>query len=305
MCVIPGSEADELAHRHIDELTAALLNSDDPELLFQRGHANKQVGHLNAALEDLTRVVRHPEADFGLRGRAHYFLGVCYRRTGDLAAAITSADLAVEHEPGNASVVGHRGYIRSMLGLHDDAMVDYDLALTLSPHLGITYAFRGNGWFWQAEYQRAVDDYDRLIEEHYDDLLFKIFHDRAAARLMLGDIAGAIDDLDRAEVLRPTDPWYPLDSRSLGLSAFAHLVAGDLTSCAVDLEASELLGTSPVAAVTRALLGARTGDCGALHDLTAVAVRHCAEGPLEGLQLVAELIDDPIAFLPRLQPLIG
>lgn len=49
MCIIPGSQSDELAHRHIEELTEALLINETPQLLFERGHANKQVGHLNAA----------------------------------------------------------------------------------------------------------------------------------------------------------------------------------------------------------------------------------------------------------------
>lgn len=305
MCIIPGSQSDELAHRHIEELTEALLINETPQLLFERGHANKQVGHLNAALEDLTRVVRHPQADADLRARAHYFLGVCHRRKGNLDAALVSADIAVELDRGNASVLGHRGYIRSMLGLHESALADYAEALRLAPHLGVTYAFRGNGWFWQGEYALAMADYDRLISEHGDDLLFKIFHDRAAARLMMRDVRGAIDDLDRAEAMRPSDPWYPMDSRPLALRALAHLVAGDLAKCADDLHESEHLGTNVIAVVTKALLDARAGRQGSLRELTAVAVCWHVDGPIGGVQMVAGLIDDPTAFLPRLSPLIG
>jgi tetratricopeptide (TPR) repeat protein len=305
MCLIPGSEADELAHRRIEALTDEILLSDDPGLLYRRGHANKQVGHLNAALEDLTRVIKHPEADFDLLGRAHYFLGVCHRRKGNLVAALQSADLAVEHDPHNASVVSHRGYIRSILDMHDLALADYDEALRLAPDLGVTYAFRGNGWFWQGEYQLALDDYDTLIDEYGDDLSFKAFHDRAAARLMLGNYLGALDDLDQAELRRPNDPWYPLDSRPLGLRAFASLVSGDIERCAIDVAASEQLGTNPVTAVTKALLGAQTGDRSGLLELAASIMQQHIDGPVSGLQVIAGLIDDPTAFLPQLQPLIG
>lgn len=305
MCVIPGSQSDERAHRRIEDITQALLAGETPRLLFERGHAHKQVGHLNAALDDLTRVITHPEADTGLRGRAHYFLGVCHRRTGNLSAAMASADMAVELDPGNASVIGHRGYIRSMLGWHELALADYAEALRLAPHLGVTYAFRGNGWFWQGEYELALADYGSLISEHRDDLLFKVFHDRAAARLMMHDVRGAIDDLDRAEELRPTDPWYPMDSRPLALRAFAHLVDGDLKKCAGDLHESRHLGTNPIGSVTEALLGARLGDQDSLRKLTALAVREHANGPIGGVQMIAELIDDPTSFLPQLSPLIG
>ena len=305
MCVIPGSPSDELAHRHIEALTEALAQHESPQHLLERGHAHKQVGHLNAAVDDLTRVITHPEADTGQRGRAHYFLGVCHRRIGNLDAALASADMAVELDPGNASVIGHRGYIRSMLGRHELALLDYAEALRLAPHLGVTYAFRGNGWFWQGRYELALADYDTLVDNHHDDLLFKVFHDRAAARLMIHDTRGAIADLDRAEQLRPTDPWYPLDSRPLALRAFAHLVEGDLRKCADDLHHSLHLGTNPIGSVTEALLGARTGGQDSLRRLTGVAVCHHADGPIGGVRMVADLIDDPTSFLPQLSPLIG
>lgn len=305
MCVIPGSESDESAHRHIAEITHELAHGVTPQLLFERGHAHKQVGHLRAAVEDLTKVVAHPNADSVVRARAHYFLGVCQRRLGNLPAALASADIAVELDATNASVIGHRGYIRSMLGRHAEALVDYDEALRIAPHLGVTYAFRGNGWFWQGRYELAIVDYDSLIDEHHDDLLFKVFHDRAAARLMVGDVPGAIDDLDRAEAMRPSDPWYPLDSRPLALRAFAHLLDGDLEQCAADLHHSQHLGRNPISSVTGALLDGRQGRSGQLRQLTAAAVRDHAAGPIGGVRMVADLIDDPLTFLPLLSPLIG
>ncbi len=305
MCIIPGSEADSLAHQRIDELTHWVAHDDSPQLLFERGHANKQVGHLAAAVDDFSRVVRDQRSDTALAGRAYYFLGVCHRRRGEVDAAMTAADMAVVLDPGNASVVGHRGYIRSMMGRHTEASADYAEALRLAPHLGVTYAFRGNGWFWQSRYQDAVDDYTQLIDEHGDDLLFKVFHDRAAARLMLGDLTGAIADLDRAEQLRPSDPWYPRDSRPLGLRAFAHLVSGDLGRCAIDLHKSAHLGINDVATITHALLEARLGRCDELRHLLEAALREFAEGPVVAAQLIAQLVDDPISFLPRLTPLIG
>jgi tetratricopeptide (TPR) repeat protein len=305
MCLIPGSEADEAAHRHIDELTDELAHHITPQLLFERGHAHKQLAHLPAAVEDLTRVVRHPQTDAQLRGRAYFFLGVCLRRLGQLEAALHAADHAVELDPSNASVIGHRGYIRSMLGKHTDALEDYAEALRLSPRLGVTYAFRGNGWFWQGEYELALADYDQMIDDNYEDLRFKVFHDRAAARLMVRDLDGALADVDRAEALRPSDPWYPRDARPLALRAFTHLIRGDLDRCATDLHESEHLGQTAIGAITSALLDARGGDFGALRVLTTAAVREHADGPMGGVAMVASLIDDPIPFLPHLSPLIG
>jgi hypothetical protein len=122
---------------------------------------------------------------------------------------------------------------------------------------------------------------------------------------MLGDIPGAIDDLDRAEMMRPNDPWYPLDSRPLALRAFARLLDGDLERCAMDLHHSQHLGENPISLVTGALLDARHGRCESLRHLTDAAIRDHVDGPICGVQMVAELIDDPRRFLPQLTPLIG
>jgi lipoprotein NlpI len=113
------------AHRCIEEVTYALSSHGvTPQLLFERGHAHKQVGHLAAAIDDLSRVITHPLADANLRGRAHHLLAVCHRRTGNLAAALASANVAVELDPSNASLMAHRDEVRSMFGLHPDDLDD-------------------------------------------------------------------------------------------------------------------------------------------------------------------------------------
>lgn len=306
MCVIPGSERDAEAHRRIDDLTEAMrVEGPHPRWLFLRGHAHKQVGHLTAALDDLARVALDPATDPVTLGRAHHYLGVCHRRLGNLDAALAAADRAVEAEPDNGSVIGHRGYIRSMLGEHTAALEDYAEALRLAPHLGVTYAFRANGWFWQGEYAMALEDFDHLIDEYHDELLFKAFHDRAATKVMLGDLDGALTDLETAERLRPDDPWYPRDPRPLALRGWVHLERGELDAADADLHESSHLGPAAVGIVAWALLEARRGRYADLAELGTVLLGAHDGGAAAGATTFVTLLEDPGALLPMLQPLIG
>lgn len=306
MCVIPGSEHDLAAHRDIDVLTV-LLNEGtaSPALRFARGHAHKQLGHLDAALDDLTQVAQTPGVDRGLLGRTQHFRSICLRRLGLLDEALVAADDAVSLDPGSPSTWAHRGYVKSVAGHQATALNDYDRSFAISPDATLTYLFRGNGWAWQREYAKAIADYNHAIDHFDGNLAFSVFHNRGVARLLLGVRVGARVDFDAAELLRPTDPFHPLDPRTLACRGLLNVVEGNLDAASEDLHLSSHLGVASVGVVAWALLEAKRGRTTEVKALGRAFATNHHGGFAAGLQAFTGLVHDPIGFLPEFQPIIA
>ncbi len=302
MCIIPGSEKDAQAHREIDALTAAMAtHGSTAEALYRRGVAHKQLGHLPAAIDDLTVVTRRRQVDRATFGRANHFLAVCLRRTGAPVEALDAAEQALECNPSTPSTWVHRGYLRSILGEHESALDDYERSLELDPTHGLTYIYRGNGWFWQQDYTRALADYDTVIDRFGSQLSFFSFHNRGAVRLMAGDLDGALADLDEAEARRPTDLFRPRSPKPLALRGFARLLRGDLDGADDDLHRSSHLGDDAVGITAWALLEAARGRRSELIELG----RAFREADPDGDRIFATAVARPLSLLPRLQPLVA
>ncbi len=306
MCVIPGSEHDLAEHRRIDELTLSLNgDSASPALRFERGHAHKQLGHLDAALSDLTQVARTPGVDRHLLGRTQHFRAICLRRLGVFDEALQAADDAVSLDPRSPSTWAHRGYVQSAAGCQSAALADYDRSLSLAPHAATTYLFRGNGWAWQRKFVFALEDYDHAIDRFGSDLAFSVFHNRGVARLLSGDRIGARSDFDRAERMRPADLFHPLDPRPLACRGLLNLVEGNLDAADRDLHESSHLGYADAGVVAWALLEAKRGNTAEVTALGRVFAMEHPDGPEVGLLAFAGLVNNPLGFLPELQPIIG
>lgn len=303
MCIVPGSEKDTAAHREIDALTEKMaIHGRSTAALYRRGVAHKQLGHLHAAIEDLSQVSSHVGTDRQLYGRANHFLAVCLRRTGEAVPALDAAERALDCNSATPSTWVHRGYLRSLLGDHDGALGDYDRSLELDPDHGLTFIYRGTGWFWQQDYRAALADYDTVIDRFGPQLSYYSFHNRAAVRLMLGDLDGARADLDVAEARRPSDPFRPLSPKPLALRGLTRLLGGDLDGADDDLHRSSHLGDDAVGVVAWALLEAARGRNDDLVDVGRAL--GAGEGG-EGARLFATAVANPVALLPRLQALIA
>ena len=306
MCVIPGSEHDKAEHRRIDALTAEMQHGEaTPTLLFARGHAHKQLGHLDAALDDLTRVSNINGVERSLRGRTQHFRAICLRRLGVVGEALVAADDAVALDPKSPSTWGHRGYVRSVAGDHSGALGDYDRSMSIEPDSATSYIFRGNGWVWNGDYAKALADYDHVIDRFGADSAYNVFHNRGVARLLYSDQTGARADFNLAERMRPTDPFRPFDPRPLACRGLLNVLEGDLAAADQDLHASSHLGFDAVGVVAWALLESKSGNPTELVALGHAFATDYHEGAVAGLRAFAKAVDTPLSLLAQLQPIIG
>ena len=157
-----------------DDLDAAAVALDDPRLWLLRGQARRQVGDLAGAADDFGRAVeRDPSLATAWTGR-----GLCRRALGDLTGALADFDVALQLEVASASLYINRGLTHKAMAheLPSDearsfleaARDDYDAALALEPGSAVA------------------------------------LNNRGVVRLQLGDVPGAIGDLDAALERNPT-----------------------------------------------------------------------------------------------------
>lgn len=306
MCIVPGSDKDAEAHREIDDLTQSMrTHGVSVQGRYLRGVAHKQLGHLDAALDDLTWVVEQGGVDRDIWGRAQHFRAVCLRRTGHPRAALEAAEGALKCNRNTPSTWVHRGYLHSILGDHGAAHDDYDRSLDIDPDHGLTFIYRGNGWYWQHDLDEAIADYNRVVDIFGDSLAYLTFHNRGVAKLTGGDIAGALEDLNRAERMRPFDPLLPLSPKPLACRGLAHLVVGDLEAAEHDLHESSHLGFDMVGVVAWAALEARRGRPEEMQQFGAALIDGHRDGVAAGMAAYVSVLNDPVTMLPDLHPLMA
>jgi tetratricopeptide (TPR) repeat protein len=108
---------------------------------------------------------------------------------------------ALQHQPANHSVYLNRGLASYRLGNYQAAIADYNAALQLKPDSVPAYYNRGLAYADRENYLEAIADYNRALSQmsQPDSLqLATIYSDRALAYFSLGNLEGAIVDLNQS-----------------------------------------------------------------------------------------------------------
>ncbi|MCI4644247.1 MAG: tetratricopeptide repeat protein [Hyphomonadaceae bacterium] len=101
-----------------------------------------------------------------------------------------------------AATYVNRGIIRMRAGNYDDALSDYDRALSLREDLGAAYLNRGAALILAGDHAAAKAALDRAIELGTNDL-HAAHYNRAIAKEHTGDVPGAYYDFREAAELKP------------------------------------------------------------------------------------------------------
>ena len=96
-----------------------------------------------------------------------------------------------------------RGIVKSALGLHQDAIVAFEIALRLQPNFPEAYAGRGKAKAGLGNHSDAIADYDIAIELKPD--YSQAYSGRGMEKVELGKYTEAIKDYDIAIQLEPDD----------------------------------------------------------------------------------------------------
>ncbi len=85
--------------------------------------------------------------------------------------------------------------------MYEEAIRDYDQAITWNPKFAISYINRGNAKLQMGKYHDAIKDYDLAIS--IDNNLADAYYNRGNAKLQLGNFAEAIADYRNALQISP------------------------------------------------------------------------------------------------------
>ncbi|HEX6188618.1 MAG TPA: tetratricopeptide repeat protein [Pyrinomonadaceae bacterium] len=120
---------------------------------------------------------------------------------GDFAAAIDRFSKAIELKPDWAQAYVERGLARRMHGDLDRAIDDFNEATRLDTrstqnNAGVAQAYTNHGQILATRFELddAITDFDTAIKLFSGDL--RPYYERAQARLLLEDLAGALADYD-------------------------------------------------------------------------------------------------------------
>ena len=126
-----------------------------------------------------------------------------------------------------------RGIVKSALGLHQDAIVAFEISLRLKSDYPEAYAGLGKAKVGLGQYSDAIADYDTAIQlkPDYSDA----YAGRGLAKTGLGHFADAIKDYDTAIQFEPDDAEFYLRR------AFAKDKSEQYTGAIADYDAAILL----------------------------------------------------------------
>ncbi len=140
--------------------------------------------------------------------RAWFYQGLEQVKKGDLQAAVTCYDKAVEIAPDNYEYWYSRGLTQCYLGEFREALSSYDTAVEIKPDFHQGWYYRGGTLGELGRYQEAILSFDQALEIKPD--FHEVWSSRGGALLELGRHAEAISSYDKALAFQPfdSDSWY-------------------------------------------------------------------------------------------------
>ncbi len=177
-------------------------------------------------------------------GIVHWLNGVLLAASDALEAALPPLARAIELDPDAPGPLFSRADVLRRLGRLEEALADLDVALDdlQAGTESDAYFSRGEVRRMLGRYRQAIEDFDRALKmpARGPQLPTVIIGSRGQARLGLGDLDGALQDLNGALERDPTLVWA-LISR-----ATAHLAKRDVDSAVDDRRrVVELLTSDP------------------------------------------------------------
>jgi len=178
---------------------------------------------------------------------------------GDLRGALALYDRAVGVAPGNASGWLNRGKVRSDLGDHQGALADYQRAAQAEPGFALAWVNMGTAL---RDLDRPHEALEALTRAAQLEQSAVVHYNLALLRQQLGDLKGALADLDLTVKLDPNL------ARGWVVRATVRRSLGDLSGALADTErALEVDPQSAMAWTARGAVRENHGDVqGALDD---------------------------------------
>ncbi len=119
---------------------------------------------------------------------------------GELVSALANLNKAIELNPGFAEAYLNRGIAKADLGDPSGAIADYDRSIALNPNSEYAYCNRGI-LKTQTDAPAAMADFNKALEINPD--FENAYFNRGNLKFTMGDLAGALVDLNRVIGIHP------------------------------------------------------------------------------------------------------
>lgn len=149
-------------------------------------------------LVDIMKAMKYDTKYF----EAQYFCAGYYYETEDFAKSIEYCDLAHISESKSIKTLLLRGSAKSKLGLHHQAIYDFNLAIEQDPRHSVAFYHRATAYYHSNNIDKAITDYsiNLLINENSD-----AYRNRGLLYWQKNDPVNALLDLKSAKEFRPSD----------------------------------------------------------------------------------------------------
>jgi tetratricopeptide (TPR) repeat protein len=126
-----------------------------------RGLVHLWNGHLHKAIRDFDHAIAlNPELPAAYNNRANYYAAI-----GDFERALADYDQTIDLNPFHVRARINQGITLRELACYDAALESFDNALLFNQHLGEAYAERGRTYHLRGDWNCAIADYRRALQE--------------------------------------------------------------------------------------------------------------------------------------------
>jgi tetratricopeptide (TPR) repeat protein len=183
-----------------------LILLGDTDAYASRGFMYFQKKEYDKAISDYSKLIEIRPTSYIYEDR-----GDVYVKKGDPVKAVEDYTESIRRNPKNGRVYVSRALQYSKLNIFDAALIDCNMAILLlsddlnapRPFLEAAYGLRGSIFSSQGKYNRAYDDYSKVIE--INPAKFEAFDLRGWAGFMLKEYDKSISDYQTALRLNPKD----------------------------------------------------------------------------------------------------
>ncbi|MFD5096496.1 tetratricopeptide repeat protein [Amycolatopsis thailandensis] len=180
----------------IDGFTAAIrLDPDYEWAVYMRGSVHLAADDHEAALADFDRAIELAPQDAENHLKRATVLGSLKRHD----EAKLALDRAIELEPGDAWAHAHRARAHGRSGDWTAALADIDVALGQEPDMAFFHALRGAYLAELDRHEEARAELDVAVRSELDEGY--AYYKRSCHRLVFGEYAGALADVEEARAL--------------------------------------------------------------------------------------------------------
>jgi len=135
------------------------LQADHPEALSNFSYLTRKTKRLDLAEATLSTV----EKDENPSPYSLFHRGMVLHQLGRYQQAIAQYNQAISYFPNEADFYLQRGFSQEKLKQLDQALKDYSIAIKLGPTLEKAYVNRGNVYYKQRKFSLALQDYQKAL----------------------------------------------------------------------------------------------------------------------------------------------